>query len=175
MPHVGTGLPADLAARLNPTALSLADTDWHLPRVYDVVREMGATLLVAMQSRYVIDLNRPPDLNFGAVDGHSCDPAWTEAILAPVRAQSDDSWVLNGRYKGGQINRSNGLGAGGVPAMQLEKAQDIDMDESASFALLEDRVARLRPLLKHCLQAATDWAEAVSVAYFPLRAPGFGR
>lgn len=246
MPHVGTGLPPDLAARINPAALSLADTDWHLPLVYDFVRGMGATLLVATQSRYVIDLNRPPDgaslypgmtttslvptetfrgellypdgapdeaeiarrreqwwqpyhaalagelarlramharvvlwdahsiasvlprffegrlpdLSFGTADGHSCDPALTEAILAPVRAQSDYSWVLNGRYKGGHITRSNGLGAGGVHAIQLEKVQDIYMDESAPFALLEDRAARLRPLLKRCLQAATDWAVA---------------
>jgi N-formylglutamate deformylase len=47
-----------------------------------------------------------------------------------------------------------------VHAIQLEKVQDIYMDESAPFALLEDRAARLRPLLKRCLQAATDWAEA---------------
>jgi N-formylglutamate deformylase len=77
MPHVGTGLPADLAARLNPAALSLADTDWHLPRVYDFVREMGATLLVATQSRYVIDLNRPPD-------GASLYPGMTTTSLVPT-------------------------------------------------------------------------------------------
>jgi N-formylglutamate deformylase len=60
MPHVGTQVPAALAARLTPAALTLADTDWHLPRLYDFLAGMGANLLVAINSRYVIDLNRDP-------------------------------------------------------------------------------------------------------------------
>jgi len=60
MPHVGTTLPPDIAARLTPAALQLADTDWHLPLVYDL-EGLDATILVATHSRLVIDLNRPPD------------------------------------------------------------------------------------------------------------------
>ncbi len=60
-PHVGTEVPADIAARLTPAAQMLADTDWHLPRLYQFVRALGASTLVARYSRYVIDLNRPPD------------------------------------------------------------------------------------------------------------------
>ncbi|MDH4052245.1 MAG: N-formylglutamate deformylase, partial [Rubrivivax sp.] len=37
------------------------DTDWHLDRLYDFVRDMGASLLVPRYSRYLIDLNRPPE------------------------------------------------------------------------------------------------------------------
>ncbi|MGB8694011.1 MAG: N-formylglutamate amidohydrolase, partial [Steroidobacteraceae bacterium] len=37
------------------------DTDWHVDRLYDFARELGASLLVARYSRYLIDLNRPPD------------------------------------------------------------------------------------------------------------------
>jgi len=61
MPHVGTGLPGPVAERLTPAALTLADTDWHLPLLYDWLAGLDATVLVATQSRYLIDLNRPPD------------------------------------------------------------------------------------------------------------------
>ncbi len=60
-PHVGTGIPDDIAARLTSAALARPDTDWHLPRLYDFVRDLGASTLVAHHSRYVIDLNRPPE------------------------------------------------------------------------------------------------------------------
>jgi len=60
-PHVGTEIPDDIAKRLSPAALQRADTDWHLPRLYDFTRELGASTLVARYSRYVIDLNRPPE------------------------------------------------------------------------------------------------------------------
>jgi N-formylglutamate deformylase len=60
MPHVGTDIPPALAAGMTPEALRLADTDWHLPLVYDL-EGLDATVLVARYSRLVIDLNRPPD------------------------------------------------------------------------------------------------------------------
>lgn len=61
MPHVGTALPADLRSRLVDRALAVEDTDWHLEPLYDFVREMGAGLIVPHHSRYVVDLNRPPE------------------------------------------------------------------------------------------------------------------
>ncbi len=61
MPHVGTHLPPAIAARLTPVALTLADTDWHLPLLYDFLDALDATVLVATHSRLVVDLNRPPD------------------------------------------------------------------------------------------------------------------
>lgn len=61
MPHVGTHVPPPIAARLTPAALALADTDWHLPLLYDFLEALDATVLVATHSRLVIDLNRPPD------------------------------------------------------------------------------------------------------------------
>ena len=45
---------------MTPAALQLADTDWHLPLVYDL-DGLDATILVATHSRLVVDLNRPPD------------------------------------------------------------------------------------------------------------------
>ncbi len=61
MPHVGTYVPPELAARLTPQARQVSDTDWHLEQLYSFADALGASLLVATHSRYVIDLNRPPD------------------------------------------------------------------------------------------------------------------
>ena len=61
MPHVGTYLPPDLAARMTREARILPDTDWHLERLYDFLGGLGASVLAATHSRYVVDLNRPPD------------------------------------------------------------------------------------------------------------------
>jgi N-formylglutamate deformylase len=61
MPHTGTFLPDELAERLTPVARELPDTDWHLERLYDFLEDFGASVLVATYSRYVVDLNRPPD------------------------------------------------------------------------------------------------------------------
>jgi N-formylglutamate deformylase len=61
MPHVGTDLPDDVAAALTPCALARADTDWHLDELYAFAHELGASTLAARWSRYLIDLNRPPE------------------------------------------------------------------------------------------------------------------
>ena len=61
MPHIGTVLPSAIADRLTPTARQLADTDWHVDLLYDFAAKLGAHRLGATHSRYVIDLNRPPD------------------------------------------------------------------------------------------------------------------
>ena len=61
MPHVGTHVPRSLTARFTEEARRVPDTDWHLERLYDFARGLGASILVATHSRYVVDLNRPPD------------------------------------------------------------------------------------------------------------------
>ena len=60
LPHVGTLIPPDLQPLLVPRALALEDTDWHLADVYSFARSLGASVLVPHHSRYLIDLNRPP-------------------------------------------------------------------------------------------------------------------
>jgi N-formylglutamate amidohydrolase len=59
-PHVGTQLPANLAARLTDAGRSLVDTDWYADRLYPFARELEATVLRARWSRYAVDLNRDP-------------------------------------------------------------------------------------------------------------------
>jgi N-formylglutamate deformylase len=61
LPHVGTLIPGDLRPDFVPRALDVEDTDWLLEPLYGFAREMGASLLVPRHSRYVIDLNRPPE------------------------------------------------------------------------------------------------------------------
>ena len=61
MPHAGTDIPDEVAASLAPCAAARADTDWHLPELYDFLGEMGISTISARWSRYLIDLNRPPE------------------------------------------------------------------------------------------------------------------
>lgn len=60
-PHSGTYLPDDIAARLTGSAKTLPDTDWHVPLLYAFLDGLGASRIEATHSRYVVDLNRPPD------------------------------------------------------------------------------------------------------------------
>ena len=61
LPHDGSEIPPNLAARMTEAARRAPDTDWHVSRLYDFARELGASVLVPRFSRYVVDLNRPPD------------------------------------------------------------------------------------------------------------------
>ncbi|WCM86454.1 N-formylglutamate deformylase [Acidovorax sp. NCPPB 3576] len=82
MPHVGTHVPPDIAARFTDEARQVPDTDWHLERLYGFARGLGASILVATHSRYVIDLNRPPD-------GASLYPGQSVTGLCPVDTFDD--------------------------------------------------------------------------------------
>ena len=78
LPHDGTELPAVLAARMTPAARALPDTDWFVGRLYAIARELGASVLKPAWSRYVVDLNRPPD-------GAALYPGRFETGICPLR------------------------------------------------------------------------------------------
>lgn len=61
MPHAGTFIPHSIGRGLSDCAARRPDTDWHLPRLYDFLDALGATVIAATHSRYVVDVNRPPD------------------------------------------------------------------------------------------------------------------
>jgi N-formylglutamate deformylase len=61
IPHSGTLIPDQISRRLTADAKNLPDTDWFVDQLYHWVRETGAGVMIAGYSRYVIDLNRPPD------------------------------------------------------------------------------------------------------------------
>ena len=90
VPHVGTAIPEDVAAALVPRAMAREDTDWHLAEVYAFARELGAGLLVPRYSRYVIDLNRPPE-------NAPMYPGANNTELVPTRFFSGDPLYREGR------------------------------------------------------------------------------
>ena len=61
VPHDGTFVPDDIAARLTPQARRVPDTDWHIARLHEFARGLGASMIVPTHSRYVVDLNRSED------------------------------------------------------------------------------------------------------------------
>lgn len=57
--HAGTFVPDDIKVALNETGRKLADTDWHIDRLYDgLIADI--TTVKANFHRYVIDANRDP-------------------------------------------------------------------------------------------------------------------
>ena len=90
LPHDGTAVPDDIAARLTPDARRVPDTDWHVARLYGFARELGASLIVPTFSRYVIDLNR-------GEDDVSLYPGQNTTGLCPVLRFSGDPVYLPGQ------------------------------------------------------------------------------
>jgi N-formylglutamate deformylase len=249
MPHVGARVPEQIEHGFTPVARALTDTDWFVDRLYDFVPELGASMIAACYSRYVIDLNRPPndaglypgmtstglcpthsfageplygsgvdalpageiqlrrerywqpyhdalagvitdtrrrfgfallldahsirsrvprlftgrlpDINIGTADGSSCHPDLLRPLLAILDAQSQFSYVLNGRFKGGHITRHYGSPADGVHALQIELAQSAYMDED-HVNYDEARAAPLRELLQRLVAALLRFSPAMA-------------
>jgi N-formylglutamate deformylase len=84
LPHNGFEIPDDIAARMQPAARKAPDTDWWMSRLYAFAVEMGATILTPRYSRYVIDLNRPPN-------GESLYPGQNTTGLCPLQMFSGES------------------------------------------------------------------------------------
>ncbi len=239
LPHDGTALPDDVAARMTVEARRVPDTDWHVARLYAFARELGASVIVPKFSRYVVDLNRPPDdtslypgqnttglcpivqfsgqpvylpgqepshaevigrverywrpyhdalmseiariksvhghavlweghsirsvvpflfdgrlpdINLGTSGGGSCSPELQQCLTSVLESQSDYSFIVNGRFKGGYITRHYGRPAERINAVQLELAQCNYMDED-SFAYIEGRAANLQRVIRALLEA----------------------
>ena len=62
IPHTGVHVPEVVAADFASDYIrSLPMTDWHLHHLYDFLPALGVTTIYATYSRFVADLNRPPD------------------------------------------------------------------------------------------------------------------
>ena len=59
IPHDGRKLAPGQAERMTDAARALPDTDWHVRELYSFAGELGASVIAANYSRYVVDLNRP--------------------------------------------------------------------------------------------------------------------
>ena len=210
LPHNGTQVPDDIAARLTPEARRVPDTDWHVAEWYDFARALGASIIVPVYSRFSGDPvylpgqdpapdeiaarvdaywrpyhqalqqelarvreihgravlweghsirsevpflfeGRLPDFNLGTAAGASCSPALQQALEAVLASQSDYSFVVNGRFRGGYITRHYADPAHQVQAVQLELAQHTYMDED-SFDYLPGRAAPTQALIRRLLE-----------------------
>ena len=76
LPHTGTYVPPDVAEKLNESGRLLADTDWHVDRLYEGLLA-EATTVRAKFHRYVIDANRAPE-------GGSLYPGQNTTGLVPL-------------------------------------------------------------------------------------------
>jgi N-formylglutamate deformylase len=91
LPHDGSFIPDDIAARMHPAARRSPDTDWHVGRLYEpLAQALGASVLKPLASRYVIDLNRPSD-------GHALYPGQRETGLVPTIGFDGDPLYQDGR------------------------------------------------------------------------------
>ncbi|KJV27796.1 N-formylglutamate deformylase [Luteibacter yeojuensis] len=77
LPHNGSVVPDEIAARMKRPARRSPDTDWHVGELYDFAKGMGASVIRPVVSRYVVDLNRPSD-------GHALYPGKKETGLVPT-------------------------------------------------------------------------------------------
>lgn len=75
-PHGGTFVPGSIFAAFNDNGRKLADTDWHITRLYDGLCP-GASVVKANFHRYVIDANRDPS-------GWSLYPGRNTTSLCPL-------------------------------------------------------------------------------------------
>ena len=58
-PHSGTFLPADIGAKLTERGAMLADTDWHIPQLYDGLVPQATVLISIGHGRHLVTLTRP--------------------------------------------------------------------------------------------------------------------
>lgn len=93
LPHDGMLLPPEMAARMTPAAQRVPDTDWHVARLYAFARELGASMIVPVHSRYVVDLNRP-------ADDASLYPGQNTTGLCPLRQFSGEPIYRAGEEPG---------------------------------------------------------------------------
>ncbi|MBV1927331.1 MAG: N-formylglutamate amidohydrolase, partial [Rhodobacteraceae bacterium] len=60
LPHSGLDVPENIWETLNKRGQKLADTDWHIHKLYNGLLG-NVTSVRTPVHRYVIDVNRPPD------------------------------------------------------------------------------------------------------------------
>lgn len=92
LPHTGTWVPPEVWDTLNSRGRALADTDWHLDRLYaGLVPDV--TVVSAGFHRYVIDANRDPS-------GASLYPGQNTTGLCPVTDFDGQPIYEDGREPG---------------------------------------------------------------------------
>jgi N-formylglutamate deformylase len=120
IPHAGTHVPGAILDRLTATARSCPDTDWHVEKLYAFAPALGATMVIATHSRYVVDLNRDPS-------GRPLYPGADNTETCPLRTFADEPIYV----RGGEPDAA-------------EIAQRIEAFHAPYHASLEAEVERVR-------------------------------
>jgi N-formylglutamate deformylase len=130
IPHMGTFVPPDIKGRMTDAALKLPDTDWHVDRLYWFAAEMGASLLMATHSRYVVDLNRPQD-------DSSLYPGQVKTGLCPL-----ETFAREKIYKTGEepddIEKINRVAAYWLPYHETLEMELQRLKKEFGYAILYD-------------------------------------
>ncbi|WP_102108435.1 N-formylglutamate deformylase [Oceaniglobus roseus] len=92
MPHGGTDLPDAVFDRLNAKGQGLADTDWHIARLYEGLLA-DVTVVQCAVHRYMIDAGRDPS-------GQSLYPGQNTTGLCPVNDFDGDPIWREGQAPG---------------------------------------------------------------------------
>lgn len=95
LPHDGTALPEAIATHMTAAARRVPDTDWHVGRLYEFARDLGASVITPRWSRYVADLNRDPA-------GHALYPGCSETALVPVTTFAGEAIYTSGHEPGAE-------------------------------------------------------------------------
>ena len=150
------GLPsdADIASRLNRFHGA-----YHSALEAEIARvkaEHGMAILydchsIRSEIPYLFD-DQLPDMNIGDNGGTTCSPLVTAAIERVCSLQTQYSYIVNGRFKGGWTTRHYGNPEGGVHSVQMELAQCRYLQgEEPPFCYDEDKAENLRVVLRSIL------------------------
>ncbi len=106
VPHDGPNLSDGGEHKWSSAAIDHPDRDWHVSKLYEFATDLGASLIVANYSRYVVDLNRPPtdetlypgQIATGLVpkltfDGEPLYADLSEPDGSEVKARVDSYWL----------------------------------------------------------------------------------
>ena len=118
IPHNGSLIPAGLASQMTEIGRTSTDTDWFLDRLYDFAGGLGAGVLCASYSRYVIDLNR-------GLSDESLYPGQTTTGLFPTTTFDGEPLFCSDR-------------------LDAEKESRIDQIWQPYHACLQDELRRMR-------------------------------
>ena len=89
-PHSGTVVPENIKETFTQAALSLPDTDWHVPRLYDFLADMPVSTITANYSRYLVDVNR-------FSEGSVLYPGQSETEVCPTTTFTEQDIYLSGK------------------------------------------------------------------------------
>ena len=179
LPHDGSEIPGDIAARMTGSARRAPDTDWHVARLYAFASELGASVLVPRYSRYVVDLNRPPDdvslypgqntTGLCPVVQFSGEPVYrdgAEPTAAEVAARIDAYWRPYHAALQAEIGRIRSIHGrvvlweghsirGEVPFLFEGRLPDLNLGTAAGASCSPALQARLEAVLS--AQSRYDW------------------